>query len=334
MAKKQISRRDFIKIIAVAGGGAAALKLGLGIKAQPVVVTETRLLMGMVVNLTIIGGDQHRIQQAIHESLDRMAYLENILSRFKENSEVSILNRQGRLNDANPALLHIIKESARLYELTGGAFDITIQPLVHLYKDHHNRNAGLPSTTQIEEILPLVNSQNINMYGSDIYLMNSGMAISVDGIAKGYIVDAGVSVLRSSGFENVMIEAGGDLFGSGKKKETSPWRVGVRLPRRSQANLLQRVTINNQAVATSGDYYQTYSEDFSVHHIIDPRSGYSAPELASATVVAPDTMNADALATSVMVLGVKDGIRLIEGLSECEAFLVTKDLQQYQTSGF
>ena len=132
MAKKQLSRRDFIKIIAVAGGGAAALKLGLGIKAQPVVVTDTRLLMGMMVNLTIIGGDQHRIQQAIHESLDRMAYFENILSRFKENSEVSILNRTGRLSNANPSFLHIIKESKRLHQLTGGAFDITIQPLTQL----------------------------------------------------------------------------------------------------------------------------------------------------------------------------------------------------------
>jgi thiamine biosynthesis lipoprotein len=112
-----------------------------------------------------------------------------------------------------------------------------------------------------------------------------------------------------------------------------PWRVGIRRPRPGVA-LQARFEASNRAVATSGDYMQPFTTDYAQHHILDPRTGYSAPELASSTVSAPNAVTADALATLTMVLGPRRGRDLIEALPDCEAYFVSKNLDVTRTSGF
>jgi thiamine biosynthesis lipoprotein len=121
---------------------------------------------------------------------------------------------------------------------------------------------------------------------------------------------------------------------SGLKEGDAPWKIGIKSPRDSQPGLLDQISVSDQAVATSGDYFQYYSVDLRHHHIIDPRIGYSDPELASVTVVSGRAMLSDALATAVMVLGVDQGLRLIESIPNVEAYLVAKDLEVVATSGF
>jgi len=160
------------------------------------------------------------------------------------------------------------------------------------------------------------------------------MAITLDGIAKGYIVDAGTDVLTKLGFKNVFVEAGGDLMASGKKENDDPWKIGIQSPRQEQPGLLAKISVSDRAVATSGDYYQYFSADMRHHHIIDPRVGFSAPELASVTTVSEKAIHSDALATAVMVLGPEIGLRLIESLPTVEACLLTKNLEIVVSSGF
>ncbi len=161
----------------------------------------------------------------------------------------------------------------------------------------------------------------------------AGTAVTLDGIGKGYIVDRGVDVLKERGFPNVFVEAGGDLMAAGEKQGGVPWRVGIRAPR-SSMTLLARVDAREQAVATSGDYMQPFTPDYAQHHILDPRTGRSAPELASSTVIAPDAATADGLATLTMVLGAKRGRELLEDLPGCEGCFVDKQLEVTRTSGF
>ena len=130
-----------------------------------------------------------------------------------------------------------------------------------------------------------------------------------------------------------MDEAGGDLMALGEKASATPWKIGLQAPRAEMGNLLMMMDVDNQAVATSGDYMQALSADLANHHIIDPRSGYSSPELASVSVLAPTVMLADGLATSVMVMG-QAGLDLIEEIPHCEAFAVTKNAFVLKTSGF
>jgi len=179
-----------------------------------------------------------------------------------------------------------------------------------------------------------VNYENLQLKGGTIRLTKQNMAISLDGIGKGYIVDQGVSTLRNLGFSNVYVEAGGDLMVSGNKESGTPWRRGIRNPRPQKSTKLVTIEVSDTAVATSGDYMQHFSTDFQHHHILDPRSGFSPSELASCTVTAPNVALADGLATATMVLGRDNALELIESMDGCEAYMVDKNLNEFNSTGF
>ncbi len=331
---ERYSRRQVLKIIGASAAAGAAWKLGLsGRDLGLVEIAESRVLMGTVVNLTVIGQDRNDANTAVAATLNHMAELETILSRHQPDSESSRLNRDGRLTNASQPLLDVIVQSAQISDISNGAFDITVKPLLDLYQACQKQDE-LPSATAVAQILQLVNYQNINVSGQTIAFAKPGMGISLDGIAKGYIVDAGTAVLRQHGFTNVMVEAGGDLMASGEKDAAQPWRIGIQSPRPLAETVLTKFNLNNQAAATSGDYMQPFTPDLSQHHILDPRTGYSSSELASVTITAPSVMLADGLATAVSVLGSQAGLKLINQLNYTEAYLVTKEMQVIQTNGF
>ena len=338
---KQLSRRNFIKIFAastvMAGAAGAALKFGVDsstAQANAQTATATRMLMGTVVNLTILSDDKTAAQAAIEATLNRMADLEAQLSRHQPNSQLSRLNQQGELADAGQALLTMLAQAQDLSVRSGGAFDITVKPLVDLYEAHLATHT-LPTAAQVEQTLSRVDYRQIRVDGQHVAFQQPGMAITLDGIAKGFIVDEGIAVLKQAGFANVLVEAGGDLMAAGQKAD-QPWQIGLQSPRQgSQAqSMLGKFAVRNQAAATSGDYMQPYSADLRQHHILDPRQGYSAPELASATVIAPSAMLSDGLATAVMVLGPSAGLALVESLPGCQAYVVSKNLEVGKTAGF
>jgi thiamine biosynthesis lipoprotein len=226
-------------------------------------------------------------------------------------------------------LVEVLHQAISISELTGGAFDVTVKPLVDLYQQ---TQPDLPGEDAVGEALAFVNYRKLSVPSAQVSLA-PGMAITLDGIAKGYIVDAGVAQLRKLGYENVFVEAGGDLMAAGTKQNQIPWRVGVQSPREALSGILGSFEVKNQAVATSGDYMNYFTEDMAHHHIIDPRVGISPTELASVTVIAPTATLADSLATAVMVMGYQ-GLQIVEDLSACEAYVITKFLESDKTSGF
>jgi thiamine biosynthesis lipoprotein len=326
----QVSRRQFLRIVAASGAAALAFKTGLEKLRGRQTVTQTRVLMGTVVNLTLVTGDPRDGQAAMDACLTRMTDLEEALSRFRPDSQVSRLNREGVVGNARPELLELLELSRRVSDWSSGAFDITVKPVLDRYRRAAGSAEELPSERAIAEARELVDYRRITIDDDRVSLAEPGMAITLDGVAKGYIIEAGVDELRDRGFSKVMVEAGGDLLASGEREDGDAWRIGIRAPRASRPGPAPSLSLRNQAVATSGDYMQAFSPDYSHHHIIDPRTGYSDPELASATVVASRAAVADALATAVMVMGVEEGARLIRTLPGCEATLVTKELETIQ----
>jgi thiamine biosynthesis lipoprotein len=328
--KKTINRRQFLKIIAASGAIGLAWKFGLQNLSPDLMISESRLLMGTIINLVIISENREAASAAIDACFNRMSELESVLSRFQPESQLSKLNRLGVLTEAHPALLGLVKQSLELSQLSGGAFDITIKPLLDLYQ----ANPGvLPATRQIDQALKLVGYHKMILGEQGIAFDQPGMSITLDGIAKGFILDKGIDALKSFGYENALVEAGGDLMGLGEKASQTPWKIGLQTPRGKPGNLIASLDIQDRALATSGDYMQAFTPDFSSHHIIDPCSGHSSPELASVSITANTVAIADALATAVMVAG-KSGLELIEQLDGCEAFAITKDLSELKTSGF
>ena len=225
----------------------------------------------------------------------------------------------------------MLAEANRISNFTNGAFDVTVKPLVDLYQDGQ---PDLPDADAVEAALGLVDYTKMTVTSDEISFCQPGMAVTLDGIAKGYIVEAGTAVLRRLGFANVFVEAGGDLMACGNKEGDAPWKIGIQSPRQEQPGLLAQINLSDQAAATSGDYFQYFSADLRNHHIIDPRVGASSPELASATILSANAMVSDALATAVMVLGVDAGFALLDSLDGVEGYLVSKSLDEYRTAGF
>jgi len=321
------TRRQALKLVAVSGAGAW---LGLALARAPSgrIARRRRILMGTTVNLTVVGDDPDAAEAAADATLARMAELEAKLSRYRPDSDVGILNRTGALERPSRETLEVLRLARRVHALGGGAFDVTILPVLELHR------RGRASARALADALARVGQDALRLDAGEVHFERAGMAISLDGIGKGYVVDGGVAVLKRRGFPNVLVDAGGDLMACGRRPSGEPWRIGIRHPRAGRSALLARVEAEDVAVATSGDYFQPFTPDLSQHHILDPRTGRSAPELASATVVAPTAALADGLATLMMVLGPRRARELCEELPGCEAYLVTKGAEVTRTSGF
>ena len=329
-----LSRRQFIRIVAI--GSSAGIAAGCGVVDLTEglrLLSRSRVLMGTIVTFNVFSNDPSRAEAAISACLEGMEELEKVLSRFVPDSSLSKLNRAGRLSNPPESLGEVIQEGYRISELSNGSFDISILPLLKLYLDHR-LPTGVPTADVVSQKLRLVDYRQIQIGEGEIRFGRKGMEATLDGIAKGYIVDHGVQALIEFGFDDVMVEAGGDLYASGNKSSDGLWRIGLRPPRIEQPALMAKFHLHDKAVATSGDYEQAFSSNYVHHHILDPRTGYSSPHLASATLIAENCTLADGWATALMVMDPAEGMRLIESLSGIEAMLVAKNLETRFSSGF
>ncbi|MBN2046194.1 MAG: FAD:protein FMN transferase [Anaerolineales bacterium] len=328
---KKITRRDFLKIVVVGCAAGASLKVGLDALPTDKIISETRLLMGTVINLMVMAERKITREKAVEATFAELERQIAIFNHREPGSSVAMLNHTGKLAKPPKELVEVLVNALEISEKTGGAFDVTVKPLVDLYQQSQ---PALPTSEALGAVLKLVNYTKMNVSSEEVSFSQPGMTITLDGIAKGYIVDAAVAQLHNLGFENVFVEAGGDLMASGSKDEKKPWKVGVQSPRQAQMGLFASFSITDQAVATSGDYMQYFTKDMLNHHILNPRSGVSAPYLASATVVAPSCAQADAYATALMVMRPEDGLAVVNSASNIDALLIAKDMMEYRSSGF
>lgn len=330
-----ITRRQAIRIVALGG-----LALGLGNEelrhltaTTPSALSrvhETRLLMGTIATLTIITDKPTEARAAIDEAFARMDQLEQVLSRFKPNSQVSTLNRLGALTGATPDLSSLMSKAIAYSEETAGAFDVTVEPLLNIYRVAAQQG-HLPDAAEVARLRARVDYRKIRKQGDDISL-RPGMAITLDGLAKGYVLDAGADVLVRAGFADVLVEAGGDMMACGMTG-SGGWQIGIQSPSSAVAALLGTVRVENAALATSGDYRNHFLTT-EHHHILDPHTGNSPMDLSSVTVLAPNACDADALSTALMVLGPIAGQAFIAQEPQAEALMVDKQGAMWQSSRF
>ncbi len=329
----RLNRRRFMQLVAVAGAATTCWKLGLMGTGKPLQAAHrSQSIMGTVLNLTVYGPDRDVCEEALSNTIGKMVSLESHLSRHMATSELSLLNRTGRLSNPETDILKVLTLAEDISKKSSGGFDVTILPLLLMHESIQGENEH-PDQQQLNTAKNLVSFENVKLGKDVIQFEKPGMGISLDGIGKGYIVDQGIATLRNNGFNNVYVEAGGDLMVSGQKDDHNPWRIGLRDPRGKQHKPTV-IEVSNRAVATSGDYLQAFTPDLKHHHIIHPKRGFSPQELASCTVTAPDAALADGLATAVMVLGKDDGFDLIESMDGCEGYIVDKNHNNFNTAGF
>jgi thiamine biosynthesis lipoprotein len=306
--------------VSVAFGGA----LGRGVLQDLRLrrVSETRSRMGTVVTLTAVSPDAEAARRWIEGGFREMERLESILSRHRNDTAVGRLNRRGQVDEAPEELLEVLAAADEVSRRTRGAFDITIAPLLELYATAFAAG-GPPSSASIDEVLALVDYRAVRVDGSRVTLDDARMAITLDGIAKGYIVDRTIQVLVQGGAERVLVNAGGDMATHGADGRDGPWTVGIQDPHHE--GLVGLARLDGDCVATSGDYMHAFTQDRRFHHIVDPRSGRSPELTSSVTVRAGTAMLADALSTALLVLGPGDGPEVLSGFPGAEGLWVTKD---------
>jgi thiamine biosynthesis lipoprotein len=330
------TRRQALRFTAVAGLGllfGGAVTAGLVRMSGLRRVRATRTQMGMRVTVTVIHPDEDLARSTVDSAFAEIDRLEGIFSRHIPGTPVDQLNRAGVVHSAPDELLTVLTTAHRFSELTGGAFDATVAPVLALYERELEASGGLPAPADIDRALALVDYRAVVIRDRTVQLEKPGMALTLDGIAKGFIVDRAAALLLAAGAERVMVEAGGDVASSGKPGDGfDGWQLAVRDPLEANG-VLGVLTIDGEGVSTSGDYIHTFSDDREAHHIVDPRTGRSPVVLSSATIIAPTAMEADALSTGVMVLGPTDGVALLDRLDAVEGLIITKEGQISRSNG-
>jgi FAD:protein FMN transferase len=303
-------RRTFVTGGLVAGAAAAAaLWRGRGAptagdagEALPdgrVLVRGAALAFGTTITVAAIHEDPGTARAAIADALGEARRVDALMSVHRDDSEVGRLNATGVLAHPDARLVHVLERAQRLSELSGGAFDVTVQPLWTLFADC--RRAGrLPSRPEIASARARVGWARLEVSPRRIALGAAGMGVTLNGIAQGYATDLALAALAARGVRDALLDTG-EYGAEGARTPSRPWMVGVQHPRDPGA-LLGAVAMDGRFLATSGDYATTFSDDRLYHHIFDPATGVSPPALSSVVVAASSGLDADALTKPLMIL--------------------------------
>ena len=323
-------RRSFLKLSGLLGLGAVSATLLPVEKAEAFLfgkkeykVTATRLSMGTFVAMTAIHPSRDQADEAFGRAFDEINRLGLLLSRHNPSSPIAELNRSGVLVDVPVEVSEVIGQSLLFHNRTGGGFDITVKPLLDLYQQRFD-TGKIPSDSEIEGALKGVGSTQLTVSKNRISFAKPGMGITLDGIAKGYIVDRASEVLSRYGIKNHLINAGGDIRTSGAAAKGSKWTVAIQDPNKNRA-FPDLIKMGDGAVATSGNYEVFYDNEKLFHHIVDGRSGRSPQLAGSVTVKAPTVMEADALSTTLFVLEASEGLKIIENRPGLESFILNRN---------
>ncbi len=263
---------------------------------------------------------------------DEFERINQLMSPYIASSELSLLNREASKAAVtiNAELYQLLLKAERLALLSDGAFDITFASVGFSY-DY--RQQIKPSATELASQKKLINYRQIQLLpNNQVKFSQAGVKIDLGGIAKGYAVERAMSILRQAGIKHALITAGGDTRLLGDKRGR-PWRVAIKHPRKTD-DIVAQLPLSDTAVSTSGDYERFFIEDgVRYHHILDPKSGVSPSGIMSVSVIGPDTTITDALSTTLFVLGLKQGMALIEQQADYEAIFISSDHQLYYSSG-
>ena len=287
--------------------------------------TNSGLIFGTSYNLKY--QCDSNLVKGIEEELKRV---DNSLSTFNEKSIITAVN-QNKEVVLNDMFLSVYKKAMEVSENTGGAFDITVAPLVNAW-GFGFKNGINPEKAQVDSLLQIVGYKKVELKGDRVVKQDPRIMLDCSAIAKGFGVDVTANYLRNLGVKNFMIEIGGEIVTSGINEQRLPWKIGVTKPTDDPlgdagGELMTVMNVTDKAMATSGNYRNFYYKGGKKYaHTIDPKTGYPVQHsLLSATVIARDCATADAYATSFMVMGLEKAKKFLEQHTELMAYFIYSD---------
>ncbi|GAB7081339.1 FAD:protein FMN transferase [Megalodesulfovibrio paquesii] len=338
-SSSRISRREALRRVGLVAAGLAATAAAPTLRVLPALAapalkktTELRLQMGTLVEISVLAPSKAQGQDAMARAFQEIDRLNAVFNRYNHSSALGAFNDVGRLQHPPQELLTVLEHSRLLYRKSSHAFDITIAPVVALL----DRTKGNPDQQELRETLALVDATRLRLDGDTLRLDGRGMAVTMDGIAKGYIADCAADELRRLGVEHFLINAGGDIRLQGSAEGVPggrPWHVAIEDPEKQQ-QYPAALNLTSGAVATSGGYEVFFNEDKSSSHLVDPATGRSPQLVRSVSVTAPTTMQADGLATALSIMSPHQALALTGMLPQHECLLVTASGALLSSSGW
>ena len=299
-----------------------------GTGARTELTKQTRFIMGTYVTIRAAGPREEALP-AINRALDRMEQVDRKFNPNKATSPLLVFNTSGT-PVTDQEIVELAGTALQISRKTDGAFDMTISPLTELW-GFSGDAPHLPRKGEIAECLAKVGYQRLVIADGTLQSDGAPLGIDMGAIAKGYAIAQAAEVLKQQGVTSAIIDAGGDIYALGLR-DGRPWKVGIRHPRKE--GLLGYVEVQDMAVMGSGDYERFFIQDGTrYHHILDPKTGYPATELSSATIIYSDPVIADAWATALFVKGPVDGLALAEEMPGMEAIMVTVSGDVRSSSG-
>ncbi|MBI1807768.1 MAG: FAD:protein FMN transferase [Ignavibacteria bacterium] len=327
-----LSRRSFMQL-------SSALMLGttLGplsgiakVLAPTKYVERAAFTMGSIVTIKAYCDDERLCNRAIEEAFGEMKEIDKLMSVFDPKSQVSVINHHSGRNEleVDSRIIQVLSGARTYNEMTEGAFDVTLEPLMELYgfrddaQVHH-----FPSDKQIAETLDGVGMLNIvsNDYASVVALKHPRTKLDFGGIAVGYALDQAAHIVKSHGIESALINHSGDLYAIGTPPDTEGWEIGITDPQETD-KIITTVHIKDQALSTSGNYENfIQANGQTIGHILDPSSGRTARTILSGTVIADTAIQADALSTGFFVLGMEKTASILQQSKDIQFISIVQD---------
>jgi thiamine biosynthesis lipoprotein len=298
--------------------------------STPGAMAESFGVMGTEATITIWTADAARAKQAFADARAELDHIDHLMTDWERPewapSDVVRINKAAGKSavKVDAETLAVIEEALEMSRRSEGAFDVTFAAMKGLWKFDEDLDPQIPPAAEIERRRKLINWRDVvvDRRARTVKLRRPEMRLGLGGIAKGYAVDRCAAVLRRDGFQDFMVQAGGDLFVAGSKGPAS-WMVGVRDPRGGPHAIIARMPIRDHAFSTAGDYERSFVlAGKRYHHIIDPKTGYPATASREVTIYAPTAFLADALDDAVFILGPQKGLALVESYSDCGALIV------------
>jgi len=332
-----LDRREFIRRVGAIGLGAIAsgdtpIKEWSRIRADLIRVSDSRLKLGTTFQITILHPSKDAADLALESAFTEVDRLSGLLSRHQQGTPVWTLNSSGSLKDVPRELSELIKLSIDWGWRTGGLFDITVEPVLNLYRESFEKLGTPPPDEELQAIAERIGFEKIALDDAGaVSFKKEGMGVTLDGVAKGFIVDQAMNVLERSGIEMALINAGGDIRTVGNKGGGDPWKIAVQDPWKPEESIGSFDLVQG-AMATSGNYQAYFDNEKIYHHIIDPSTRRSPGENASTTIRSHSAVEADLLSTALFVMKSEQGKEYVERLPEAEAFIIRNDGKRLETS--
>lgn len=296
---------------------------------EPEKVDLTESAMGTKVRIIAYTNrqvDEVRVEKAAHAAVEEIRRLEDVMTTWRPSEITKLDQASGEWVSVSGDTLDVLEKSIWAGKTSKGTFDITFASLGNVWKfgDAAEANPKPPGKAEVEAKRKLIDYRKIEVdRPGKRARIGKGQHIDLGGIAKGYAVDGAARVLKAAGVEDFLVQAGGDLYGAGKKPDGSPWVSGVRDPRGPDGSFFAMIELTDHAFSTAGDYARAYIyKGKRYHHIIDPRTGFPATACRSVTIWAPTAFEADAIDDAVFILGPKEGLELVESLEGVGAVVV------------